>query len=310
MISSKDILKKRILIVGSNGKLGQQLTDIYKDKNKIELLCCSTENEPAVEGVEYKKLDITQKDKVKKVILDFFPDFIINAAAYTDVDKSETERELAWKVNVSGVEYMTQYARIIDAHVVHISTDYIFDGKNGPYTEKDKPNPISYYGRTKHAAENALRIGGVKFTIVRTNVLYGSSIYNQPDFVKWVVDNLHAKKKIRIVTDQINNPTFIPDLACAIKRIVDYEKDGIYNIGGSEFLSRYDFTKRIAKFFNLDEKLIQPIKTKELKQPAARPLKSGLIILKAETELNYKPLSIEETFLRIKKNNESEVKAS
>ena len=307
MISSKDILKKRILLIGSNGRLGQQLANLYKDQNKIELLCCSNQDESFVDGVEYRTLDITQKEEVKEVILDFFPDFVINSAAYTNVDKSEIERELAWKINVSGVEYMAQYSRIIDAHIIHISSDYIFDGKNGPYTEKDLPHPVGYYGRTKHAAENVLRIGGTKYTIIRPNVLYGSSINNQPDFVQWVIESLKAGKEINIVTDQINNPTYIPDLADMIKRVIEYEKDGIYNIGGREFMTRFEFTKRIAKFFNLDETLIKPITTEELKQPAARPLKSGLITLKAETELNYKPLSIEETFIRIKKELQIEV---
>lgn len=301
MISSKDILKKRILIIGSNGRLGQSLVKKIMHRKKTELMCSSIENESLIKGVEYRKVDITQKHQVKKLVLDFVPDFIINAAAFTNVDKCESERELAWKINVTGVEHLAQYARLVDAHLTHVSTDYVFDGKKGPYSETDQPNPISYYGRTKFASENALAISGAKYAIVRTNVLFGPSEFGEPDFVNWVIDSLTSGKKIRIVTDQINNPTFIPDLADGILRIVDLNKDGLYNLGGRELLSRFDFTLRIAEHFALNKNLIEKIKTSDLKQPAPRPLKSGLIILKAETELNYKPLSLKEAFIAMAK---------
>jgi len=301
MISSKDILKKRILIVGSNGRLGQSLVKKVMSKDKTELMCTSIEDNSLIEGVEYTKVDIIDKQQVKKLVLDFVPDFIINAAAFTNVDKCESERELAWKINVTGIEHLSQYARLVDAHLTHVSTDYIFDGKNGPYSETDQPNPISYYGRTKLAAENALMISGAKYAIARTNVLFGPSQFGESDFVNWVVDSLKTGENIRIVTDQINNPTFIPDLADGILRIVSLNKDGIYNLGGKKLLSRYDFTIKIAEHFGLDRKLIEKIKTEELKQPAPRPLKSGLIILKAETELNYKPRSLKEAFILMTK---------
>lgn len=297
MISSKDILKRRILIVGSNGRLGQSLVKKIMIREKTELLCSSIENESLIKGVEYSKTDITNKDQVKKLVLDFVPDYIINAAAFTNVDKCETERELAWKINVCGVENLAHYSRIVDAHLTHVSTDYVFDGNNGPYSESDSTNPISYYGRTKLASENSLKISGSKYAIVRTNVLFGPSEFGEPDFVNWVVDSLKSKKKIRIVTDQINNPTFIPDLADGIIKIIDLDRDGVYHLGGREFLNRFEFTEKIAAHFNLDASLIEKIITQELKQSAARPLKSGLITLKAETELNYKPRSLKEAFI-------------
>ncbi|WKZ70326.1 MAG: dTDP-4-dehydrorhamnose reductase [Melioribacteraceae bacterium] len=297
MISSKDILKRRILIIGSNGRLGQSLVKKIMVREKTELLCSSIENESLIKGVEYSKTDITIKDQVKKLVLDFVPDYIINAAAFTNVDKCETERELAWKINVSGVENLAHYSRLIDAHLTHVSTDYVFDGNDGPYSESDSTNPISYYGRTKLASENALKISGSKYVIVRTNVLFGPSEFGEPDFVNWVVDSLKSKKKIRIVTDQINNPTFIPDLADGILKIIDLDRDGVYHLGGREFLNRFEFTEKIAAHFNLDTSLIEKIITQELNQPAPRPLKSGLITLKAETELNYKPRSLKEAFI-------------
>ncbi|NMB82875.1 MAG: dTDP-4-dehydrorhamnose reductase [Ignavibacteria bacterium] len=295
------MIKTRILIIGSNGMLGQRLAEFFLSSPNIELLCTSQEEKSFINNVEYKSLDITQKQKVKEIILDFFPDFVINTAAYTNVDKAEYEKELAWKTNVNGIENISLYSWTIDAHLIHISTDYIFDGKNGPYSEEDKPSPINYYGRSKLASENSIRTSGVRFTIIRSNVLYGPTKYGRPDFVKWVIDSLSAGKEIKIVSDQFNNPTYIDDICHAINKIIEFKKEGIYNIAGPEILSRLDFTYRIADYFSLDKNLIIPIVTDDLKQPAPRPLKSGLITLKAETQIGYKPTSIEESFAMISK---------
>ncbi len=298
---SHDIIKKRILIVGSNGMLGQSLCKFYSSQNNILLLGCSVEDKSLVSRLDYIQSDVTKRNEVKKTILDFYPDYIINASAYTNVDKSEIERELAWKVNVKGIEYIAEAARVIDARIVHISTDYIFDGKDGPYAEDEKPNPLGYYARTKLASENALKLSGVLHTILRTNVLYGADSNGKTGFVRWLVNALRDGKDVRIVTDQVNNPTFVDDLVQAISKVIEYNKTGIYNIGGKDFLSRFEFSEIIADYFGLDKNLIKPITTDELKQPARRPLKSGLITLKAETELGYKPHSIKETLAIIKK---------
>lgn len=297
----ENLIKKRLMIIGSNGMLGQRTVEFYKNQNQVNLLSVSIEDKPVIEDVDYESADIQDREGIKKIIYNFCPDFIINTAAYTNVDKSETERELAWKINVKGVEFIAEAARVIDAQVIHISTDYVFDGKNGPYSESQKPNPINYYGRTKFASENALKISGVLYTILRTNVLYGITLESRPDFVQWVINKLNNNEKIRIVTDQVNNPTYIDDLVQGISKIVEFKKTGIYNIGGREFLSRFDFTKRIADYFELDESRINPIVTSDLNQAARRPLSSGLITIKAESELGYQPHSIEESFALIKK---------
>jgi len=300
-MNSIDIIKRRILVIGANGMLGQRVVEFYSSLSDVELLSTSVEENFVFNDLEYIQSDISNRTEIKKLIKDFYPDFIVNAAAFTNVDLSESERELAWKINVKGVEYITEAARILDSHLIHISTDYIFDGKNGPYLENDIPNPLGYYGRTKLASENSLKISGIKYTILRTNVLYGTAKFSRPDFVKWVVDSLRANKQIRIVDDQINNPTFIDDLVQGINKTIELRKEGIYNIGGNEFLSRYDFTITIADYFNLDTSLIKRIKTEELNQPARRPLKSGLITIKAQSELGYRPHPIIQTLELMKK---------
>ena len=295
------LVKNRIIITGANGMLGQRAVEYYSSKENVELLATSVEDKSVIDSADYISCDIKSRDKIKKVIYDYCPDFIVHTAAFTNVDLSEKMREDAWKINVKGVEYIAEAARAIDAQIIHISTDYIFDGKNGPYHENDLPNPIGYYGRTKLASENALKISGTLFTILRTNVLYGFARNSRPDFVRWVINSLTKKERIRIVKDQINNPTFIDDLVQAINKIIEFKRTGIYNIGGKEFLSRLEFTNRIAAYFKLDRNLITPITTEELNQPARRPLKSGLWTLKAETELGYKPHSISESLMVMKK---------
>lgn len=297
---SENLVKKRILVTGANGMLGQRAIHFFKKNDNVQLLGTSFEEGFVYTGVDYLQCDISNREKIKELVANFCPDIIINTAAFTNVDLSEKERESAWKINVKGIEYLSEAARVIDAHIIHISSDYIFDGSSGPYPENAIPNPVGYYGRTKLASENALKISGSIYTILRTNVLYGIA-EGRSDFVRWVVESLRAGKPIRIVTDQVNNPTFIDDLVQAISKVIEFKKQGVYHIGGREFLTRFEFTELIADFFSLNKKLITPILTEELKQLAKRPLKSGLLTLKAETELGFKPHLIGETLAIMKR---------
>ena len=166
---------KKILVVGSNGLLGQKLCEIIVRGGAYNLTIASIEEKPLrqVVGAQYIRVDITNKKDVKSLVSTCHPDVIINAAAMTNVDACETERELCWRINVDGVENLVDAAKKSNTKVVHISTDYIFDGKNGPYAEDDRPEPLSYYGKSKLASENLLRTSGVPFLIARTMVLYG-----------------------------------------------------------------------------------------------------------------------------------------
>jgi len=237
---------------------------------------------------------MTSKKEVKQLVASCEPDVIVNCAAMTNVDACEHERELAWKVNVEGLENIIEAARRTNAKIVHVSSDYIFDGKAGPYTEDDRPNPLSYYGKTKLAGENALRASGLDYFIPRTMVLFGFAQGVKPNFALWLINNLERRQTVRIVDDQFGNPTLADDLAFAIVRALEVERSGIYNIAGRDIVSRYDFAVRLARVFDLDPGLITPIKTSQLRQPAPRPLKSGLITLKAEVELGITPSTVEQ----------------
>lgn len=286
---------KRILVVGSNGLLGQKITTLFSKSKYYDILNVSVEEKTFLDekDLPYQQLDITKRSSVLKFIDTFQPDVIINTAAVTNVDLCETDRALAWKVNVSGVENLVYGAKMVGAKVIHFSSDYVFDGTNGPYSESDTPNPISYYGRTKLASENILKLSGIPHVIIRTMILYGIANQVKDNFALWLANSLSENKQIRVVDDQIGNPTLVDDLAFAVLKIVEYDRSGLFHITGSELVSRYGFALALAKKFKFNKDLITPIKTSILKQPAPRPLKSGLIILKAETDLNIKMSNVE-----------------
>ncbi len=287
---------KRILICGSNGLLGQRLSLLLSNNTAYEVLNTSQERSFVYDHrlFDYTQLDITQKGDVKSLVSSFQPSVIINAAAATNVDWCETHREETWSINVVGVENLVEAARKVGARFIHVSSDYVFDGKNGPYAEDAKPNPISYYGKSKLASENAARMGGIAHAIVRTIVLYGTGLQVKNNFVLWVLQSLRSGQRIRVVDDQVSNPTHVSDLAHAIVRIFEMERTGVYHVCGRESLSRYDFAIKTAKVFGLDCSLIDRIKTSALAQSAPRPLVSGFVTLKAETELGIKPMDVEE----------------
>lgn len=286
----------RIMITGCHGLLGQSVLKMFLKSTDSEILATAKDARTFLDfgGFDYTMLDITSRSDVKNLVVYFRPDVIINTAAYTNVDGCETNRELAWRVNVEGVRNLVNSARRVDAKLIHISTDYIFDGKNGPYTEDAIPNPINYYGRTKLASENEIKIGGIRFAILRTNVLYGVGKNVKSNFALWLYQKLSNRESIKVVTDQIGNPTYVDDLAFAILKIVEFDKEGIYNVGGKDFVDRYTFAVKLAEIFGFDRELITPVKTSELNQIAPRPLKSGLVTLKAESELGLKPYGVED----------------
>lgn len=285
---------KRILICGSNGLLGQRLAIMLSSRTEYEVLNTSHHRSFVFDHqlFDYTQLDLTRKSDVKSLVSSFQPDVIMNAAGATNVDWCENHREEAWNVNVLGVEHLLEAARKVKAKLIHVSTDYVFDGKTGDYAEHDKPNPINYYGKTKLAGENAIRISEINHAIARTIVVYGHGINVRKNFALWVIENLKNNQAIRCVDDQISNPTYVGDVAFGIIKIAELDRSGVYHIGGSERISRYDFALRIAKVFRLETSMIQRIKTRDLNQAALRPMNTTLITLKAETELGLKPVDI------------------
>jgi dTDP-4-dehydrorhamnose reductase len=291
---------KRILVTGSNGLLGQALALILK--SQYELLLTGIEGKSAIRNLDssYHSLDITSMAAIKEIIKEFVPDIIINTASYTQVDQCESRKEQCWQINVKGVENLASLARRYDIHLIHYSTDYIFDGKKGPYGEDDKPNPLSYYGKSKLASENVLMQISCPYTIVRTCVIYGSDPEVKQNFFLWLLNNLRKNKNISIVNDQLNNPTLAEDLARGTQLICDDQKQGIFHLAGADYLSRFDFAMAMADFFQLNKELITPIDSQQLGQAANRPRFGGLKIEKARDQLGYQPTPLFSTFEYLK----------
>jgi dTDP-4-dehydrorhamnose reductase len=292
---------KKILVTGANGLLGQKVTELFRHETSHELVLTDLhENAFEPRGFDYFPLDITKKEDVKDAVKRLKPDYIINTAAYTNVDGCETDRELSWKVNVDAVKHLIIASRANSSRIIHISTDYIFDGKTGNYDENSKPNPLSYYGKSKLASENALLTSGVDFAIVRTMIIYGTGKNLRPNFAIWLINMISEKNRVTIVDDQFGMPTMVDDLGWGLVKMVELKKSGIYNICGSEYLSRFEFAVKLAGIFGFNENLIQPVKTSDLNQAAARPMNSGFVLLKAESELGIKPLNVTEGLMLLK----------
>ena len=292
---------KKILITGANGLLGQALIRLLQKKYQVLSTGIEDSAELKTAAGVYQILDISDLTNCKTIINNFKPDVIVNAASYTDVDECENKKDLCWQINVKAVENLANLARRHDIQLIHYSTDYVFDGKNGPYKEEDRPHPLGYYGKSKLASENVLRQIGCPFSILRTCVLYGTGFAVKKNFFLWVLENLQNEKSISVVTDQFNNPTLAEDLAAGSELVIKKAAVGLYHLGGKEYLNRFDFASTIAKIFDLNSALINPIKSAQLKQLAARPQLGGLEIGLAKENLAYNPKSLTESLLYLRR---------
>ena len=293
----------KIIITGSNGLLGQTLLNLLlKEKNKYQVFGFSKgENRSGRNNFDYFSVDITDEHQLRKSILEINPNFIINTAAMTNVDTCEKDKENCDKLNIEAVKYLMQISSEIKAHVIHISTDFIFDGEKGFYKETDSPNPLSYYGLSKLKSEEVLINSDINYTILRTILVYGKVFdMSRSNLVLWVKEMLENKKEITIVNDQYRMPTYVEDLALACIIAIDKKATGIFNISSNQLLSVYEIAQQIAEVFGLDKRLIKPISTSTLNQTAPRPAKTGFDLSKTNSELGFYPKSFKEDLQRFK----------
>ncbi len=292
---------KKVFVTGANGLLGQAL--IRHFSQTIPIAGCDLHPASYLGDrypYNYFKVDITKRNELEPVLSAERPDVVINTAAYTDVDRSETEKELCWLCNVHGLEVLIDSIRSFSPQLIQISTDYIFDGKSAPYRENDPAQPLGYYGHTKYMAERLVRSSKLEYIIARSMILYGPGLRIRPNFALWVINKLKAGESIQVVTDQIGNPTFIDELAAGLERLVRNEEYGVFHIAGQEVCSRYDFACRIADVFELDKSLIRPVITADLKQKAPRPMNSAFTLDKLFNTLDWLPARINESLLALK----------
>ena len=247
-------------------------------------------------GYVYESLDITNRGEVEQIFEKYKPDAVINTAAFTNVDGCEKDHEGCDKLNVEAVSYLINVCEQYNTHLVHISTDFVFDGMAGPYKETDIPNPLSYYAESKYKAEILVEKSNIKWAIIRTIIIFGVvDDMNRSNVVLWTKSALEKGQNINVINDQYRSPTLAEDLADACVAAVLKKAQGVYHVSGKEIFCILDIAYKVAEFFELDKSLIHPITSESLKQPAKRPPYTGFIIDKAMRELDYHPHTFEES---------------
>lgn len=271
----------KILITGSSGMLGADLFQELGAGFDLYGMDIAESRNPAAESRKYFKCDISERRKVAKIISGIRPDAVIHCAAWTDVDGCELDKKNAYKINSAGTENTAVACKKTDAVFIYVSTDFVFDGrKKGPYSEIDRPRPLSAYGDSKLKGEEAVKKTLARFFILRTSWLYGKHGKN---FVDTILAKSKSKKTIAVVDDQIGSPTCTKDLAKAIHKLVDTfrlepegsKAYGVYHISNSGRVSWYEYARQIVRLAKL-KTVIVPISSKELARPARRPAMSVL----------------------------------
>jgi dTDP-4-dehydrorhamnose reductase len=289
-----------ILITGANGFLGHYLvqkllpsghTIVATGKGGSMLI-------QKADNLVYTSLDFTDSFQVHDVFEKFQPDIIVHAGAMANVDACEKEQWQAHVVNVEGTLNLLANAEEIKAHLIFISTDFVFDGESGPYDETSLTNPVNFYGKTKRDAEEAVKEYSFEWTIVRTVLIYGNNLTGRDNIVTAVRKKLLAGETYAAVDDMIRTPTYVEDLAKGIVAIIEKMKKGVYHLSGKDILTPYQMAIKTAEYLHLDASLVKRISTSDLQANTKRPKQTVFLLDKAKRELDYEPVSFEEGLKR------------
>ena len=293
---------KRVLLCGSNGLLGQRLALLFSSRADLEVLNTGRQRSFVFDHhlFDYTQLDLTHRGDVKSLVSSFQPDVVVNTVAAVDVDWCEENRDLAWQTNVATAEHLADACRKVGAQLIHYSTDYIFDGRQGPYDESARPNPVNYYGKAKLAAENALLSAGIRVAVMRVSLLFGTGTGVKGNFGLKTVRTLREGGIVRATNEMGTNPTHIADAAAAGMAAAERNATGIFHVGGATYATRYDFALTLADTFRYDPSLVHLVAAADLRLPAARPRSTGFVLTKAEQELGYRPMNLREACLRFR----------
>ena len=283
----------KILITGANGLIGRKVIRLMLQNADNQIYATSQKRIQFDSRVQFFTVNLIYSD-INKLIETIKPEVLIHCAAIASPDACEVDRYTCFKLNVEVTTRLASSCRDYGVHMIFLSSDFIFDGNKGDYSEEDLSAPISYYGVTKLEAEKNLLDLNIGATIVRTSLVYGYEDHlARMNIALKVIDHLKNSKTYKVPSDQVRTPTFAEDLASALVTLAEKRLAGVYNVSGSEAISVFDFSKQIANVFGLDERLLIPVSTKELSEPALRPLKTNLNIQKAIKEFNYQPTTIE-----------------
>lgn len=288
----------RILVTGSNGLLGQKLVDALRDDASVELIATGRgpDRSPDPLGDRYHAVDYTIQSEVDRVFDATRPEAVIHGAAMTNVDACETDPEACHLQNITATQHLIDASERHGCHFIFLSTDFIFDGLNGPYRESDEPAPLSVYGRSKLEGERLVMNAGLaKWSIARTIIVFGVAPgLSRSNVILWAKSALEKGQPIKVVDDQWRMPTLAEDLADGCIRIAKQGAIGIFHLSGPDGMSILELVQRVGAFFKLETSAVTPVKSDTLGQPAKRPPKTGFVIDKARNELGWNPRSFEE----------------
>lgn len=285
-----------VLITGANGLLGRKLIEILSSRASLEVIATGLGESRLPEsytGVyQWATMDITSQKNVRDVFEQYKPSIVIHAAAMTQADACEDNQEKAFQVNVKGTRHLIEASKAVGAYFVFLSTDFVFDGERGPYSEEDQPNPVNYYGQTKLVSENDLKESGLHWSVLRTVLVYGAAEgLSRSNIILWVRQSLMEGKTIQVVTDQIRTPTLVEDLAEACLLTILKKPKGIFHVSGEDVLTPFQMAELTADYFGLDKNLLEPVNASSFTQSAKRPPQTGFKIEKVQNELGFKPKS-------------------
>ena len=287
----------KIIILGANGFIGRRILNRLYPNHQV-LACSLHPDILPEEGYRFETIDMLDYSAMTTLLNDFQPEVMINASALSVVDYCEQHQEEAYAMNVTAVKHLAEYSRDHSCRLIHLSTDFVFDGTSSiAYTETDTPNPVNYYGKTKRWSEEVIGQLCTDYAIVRVEVVYGKPLPKQHGNIVHLVKNrLENGQSLRVVSDQFRSPTWVEDIACAIEQLLSNQHQGIYHICGGETLSVAEIAYRAAKYFNLDTSLIEPITTEAMNEATPRPPFTPMSVEKAQQELGYQPSALEEGF--------------
>lgn len=281
----------RVVVAGANGLVGARVASLLAARGH-DVLGLGRGPRRAVGAWTYASCDVASELELREALTPHRPELVLNAAAMTEVDACEKDRRQAFAANVLAPAHLARIAQEHGAHLVHVSTDYVFDGNDGPYDEEALPNPHGVYATTKHMGEQTVRTLAPSWTIARTAVVYGWPAAGRANFGSWLVGSLVEGKEVKLFEDQFVSPSHADNVAAMVVELGERKLAGVWNVAGADTVNRMQYARALCEVFSFNLKLLVPTRLAELKLASPRPLRSGLKPEKTTAALSAKPLEL------------------